>query len=159
MERNLTAGLFHASATLGIAESAARAALDGAARRGTTDGRTRSLAASNAMDLTLARSALSRGASLVDAHEAAFASSFGPASDITELFVEAQTVKTVVGEAASRVVERSLAMTGGGGFLNGNPIARAYRDVKAGSFMNPLAANRAYELVGMAALGLEPALS
>jgi alkylation response protein AidB-like acyl-CoA dehydrogenase len=56
-------------------------------------------------------------------------------------------------------VERSLAMTGGGGFLNGHPIARAYRDVRAGTFMNPLAANRAYEVVGMAELGLEPSLS
>ena len=57
------------------------------------------------------------------------------------------------------MVERALAMTGGGGFLNGHPIARAYRDVRAGTFMNPLAANRAYEVVGMAALGLDPALS
>ena len=111
------------------------------------------------MDLTLARATLSRGALLIDAHEAAYPDSAGPDDAITSLFVEIQAVKTVVGEASARVVERSLAMTGGGGFLNGHPIARAYRDVRAGTFMNPLAANRAYELVGMAALGLEPALS
>jgi alkylation response protein AidB-like acyl-CoA dehydrogenase len=159
MERNLSAGLFHASASLGIAESSFRVALDGVAARGVSDGRTRELAASNAMDLTLARSTLSRGALLLDAHEAEHPDSAGDPDSIVELFVEIQAVKTVVGEACARVVERSLAMTGGGGFLNGHPIARAYRDVRAGTFMNPLAANRAYELVGMAALGLDPSLS
>ena len=159
MERNLSAGLFHASSSLGIAEGAAKAALAGVAARGATDGRTRSLAAENAMDLTLARASLARGAALIDEHEAANPAAAGDPDDITALFVEAQAVKTVVGEASGRVVERSLAMTGGGGFLNGHPIARAYRDVRAGTFMNPLAANRAYEVVGMAALGLDPSLS
>jgi alkylation response protein AidB-like acyl-CoA dehydrogenase len=159
MERNLSAGLFHASASLGIAEGASRSALDGVAKRGVSDGRTRALAAENAMDLTLARAALSRGALLLDSHEASHPDSAGHPDAITELFIEIQAVKTVVGEACARVVERSLAMTGGGGFLNGHPIARAFRDVRAGTFMNPLAANRAYELVGMAALGLDPGLS
>ena len=159
MERNLSAGLFHASSSLGIAEGAAKAALAGVAKRGATDGRTRALAAENAMDLTLARASLDRGAALIDEHEAAYPGTAGDPGDITALFVEAQAVKTVVGEASGRVVERSLAMTGGGGYLNGHPIARAYRDVRAGTFMNPLAANRAYEVVGMAALGLDPSLS
>jgi len=159
MERNLAAGLFHASASLGIAEGAAKAALGGVAARGATDGRTRALAADNAMDLTMARATLSRGAALIDEHEAANPGAAGDPEAITALFVEAQAVKTVVGEASARVVERALAMTGGGGFLNGHPIARAYRDVRAGTFMNPLAANRAHEVVGMAALGLDPALS
>lgn len=159
MERNLSAGLFHASASLGIAEGASRVAVSGVAARGAVDGRTRELAASNALDLVVARSGLSRGALLLDAHEAAHPDSAGHPDSIVELFVEIQAVKTVVGEACARVVERSLAMTGGGGFLAGHPIARAYRDVRAGTFMNPLAANRAYELVGMAALGLDPALS
>jgi len=159
MERNLSAGLFHASASLGIAEGAQRQALDGLMKRGVADGRTRVLAAENAMDLTLARAALSRGAALIDEHEAAHADSAGDPAAISELFVEAQAAKTVIGEAAARVVERSLAMTGGGGFLNGHPIARAYRDVRAATFMNPLAATRAYELVGTAALGMDPCLS
>ena len=53
MERNLAAGLFHASASLGIAEGAEQR---GARRRGrarATDSRTRGLAADNAIDLTL----------------------------------------------------------------------------------------------------------
>src|SRR5215207_8793109 len=43
MERNLLAGLFHASASLGIAESAASAATAAASRRGEPDARTRML--------------------------------------------------------------------------------------------------------------------
>jgi hypothetical protein len=40
--------------------------------------------------------------------------------------------------------------------LNGSPLARAYRDVRAGAFMHPLGANRAYDHLARVALG-EPA--
>jgi len=36
--------------------------------------------------------------------------------------------------------------------LRGHPLNRAYRDVRAGAFMHPLGANRAYDLVGDSAL-------
>jgi alkylation response protein AidB-like acyl-CoA dehydrogenase len=61
----------------------------------------------------------------------------------------------VVNEGAARIVDRALALSGGAGYLNGHPLARAYRDVRAGSFMHPLGANRAYELLGDVALGRE----
>ena len=64
------------------------------------------------------------------------------------MFAEAQAAKAFVNEAALRVVDRALALSGGAGYLNGSPLARAYRDVRAGAFMHPLGANRAYELVG-----------
>ena len=75
------------------------------------------------------------------------------------LFTEAQLAKTFVNEAAVRVVDHALALSGGAGYVNGSPLARAYRDVRAGAFMHPLGANRAYELAGRVALGLEPDLS
>jgi alkylation response protein AidB-like acyl-CoA dehydrogenase len=148
MERNLLAGLFHASASLGIAESAASAATDGASRRGELDARTRMLIAENAIDLGACRATLSRAATLAgdsDGH-------------VVALFAETQAAKAFVNEAAARIVDRALAISGGAGYLNGHPLARAYRDVRAGSFMHPLGANRAYELVGDVALGREPAL-
>jgi alkylation response protein AidB-like acyl-CoA dehydrogenase len=55
-------------------------------------------------------------------------------------------------------VDRALALAGGAGYLNGSPLARAYRDVKAGSFMRPLGATRAYELLGDFALDRPPNL-
>jgi L-evernosamine nitrososynthase len=51
-----------------------------------------------------------------------------------------------------------MAASGGAGYLNGHPLARAYRDVRAGSFMHPLASNRAYEFLVDVALGREVAL-
>ena len=61
--------------------------------------------------------------------------------------------KAFVNEAAGRAVDRALALSGGAGYLNGSPLARAYRDVKAGTFMHPLGANRAYDHLAHAALG------
>jgi hypothetical protein len=71
---------------------------------------------------------------------------------------EAQTAKTFIGEAAVRIVDRTLALSGGAGYLNGSPLARAYRDVRATAFMHPLGANRAYAFLGEIAAGREPSL-
>jgi len=146
MSRNLNAGLFHAAASLGIAEAAQDQALD-AARRA-DDARTRALVAESAMDLSAARGALSRAAQLVDERR----------ENVAALFAEAQAAKTFTNDAASRVVDRALALAGGAGYRSGHPLARAYRDVRAGAFMHPLGANRAYDLVGRVALGADPAI-
>jgi alkylation response protein AidB-like acyl-CoA dehydrogenase len=159
MERNLTAGLFHASASLGIAEASDSLANRKIVERGRAleDTRARLLAAENAIELSASRGVFSRAATLIDDHYAANPTSDGSDEELTGLFAEAQAAKTFVNEAAARVVERALALSGGAGYLNGSPIARAYRDVRAGAFMNPLGADRAYELVGRVALGLAPA--
>ena len=158
MERNLVSGLFHAAAALGIAESA-----DGIARRGIAgringDAHPRMQVADNAIDLTASRGVLSRAAALIDEHRAANQASDGSADQLGALFAEAQAAKAFVNEAAARVVERALALSGGAGYVNGSPLARAYRDVKAGSFMHPLGANRAYDYLGRVALGEETSL-
>jgi alkylation response protein AidB-like acyl-CoA dehydrogenase len=150
MERNLAAGLFHASASLGIAEAADRTAA-AAARRGELDARARTLIGENAIELSACRASLSRAATLLDEHD-------GPESDVLALFAEAQAAKAFVNETAARVVDRALALSGGAGYLNGHPLARAYRDVKAGAFMHPLGANRAYEFLADVSLGRKPAL-
>lgn len=144
MERNLVAGLFHASASLGIAESAdgiARSRVDGLAR-------SRMHVADNAVDLAAARAVLSRAAALIDADP----------SPVAALFAEAQAAKAFVNEAAARIVERALAVAGGAGYAGRGPLARAYRDVRAASFMHPLGAGRAYDYLAAAALGEAVAL-
>jgi alkylation response protein AidB-like acyl-CoA dehydrogenase len=155
MERNLAAGLFHAAASLGIAESA-----DATARRGRVNGdaRPRMQVADNAVDLAAARGVLDRAASLIDAHRAANPATDGSADELGALFAEAQAAKAFVNDAAARIVERALALSGGAGYLNGSPLARAYRDVKAGSFMHPLGANRAYDYLADVALGAAASL-
>jgi alkylation response protein AidB-like acyl-CoA dehydrogenase len=157
LDRNLTSGLFHASASLGIAEAAfARVAVPDRVR---DDARANMLVAESAIDLSAARGALARAASLIDEHYAAHPADQGSDEEIVALFSEAQAAKAFVGEAATRVVDRALALSGGAGYLNGSPLARAYRDVRAGAFMHPLGANRVYGFLARTALGLRPQLS
>ena len=158
MERNLVAGLFHAAASLGIAESADQLARTGISGRINGDARPRMQVADNAVDLAAARGVLSRAAALIDAHRAANPASDGSAEELGALFAEAQAAKAFVNEAATRIVDRALALSGGAGYVNGSPLARAYRDVKAGSFMHPLGANRAYDYLGQVALGEQTSL-
>jgi alkylation response protein AidB-like acyl-CoA dehydrogenase len=158
MERNLVAGLFHAASSLGIAESADAIARRGVAGRINGDARPRTQVADNAVDLAASRAILSRAAALIDEHRAANPASDGSADELRALFAEAQAAKAFVNEAAAQVVERALALSGGAGYVNGSPLARAYRDVKAGSFMHPLGANRAYDYLGRVALGEEASL-
>jgi alkylation response protein AidB-like acyl-CoA dehydrogenase len=154
MERNLAAGLFHASASLGIAESA-----DAASRLGgQQSAHARMLTAETAIDLAAARAVLARAATLIDEHRAANPTGDGSAAELRFLFAESQAAKAFVNEAAARVVARALALSGGAGYRNGSPLARAYRDVRAGAFMHPLGANRAYDHLADVALGVTASL-
>jgi alkylation response protein AidB-like acyl-CoA dehydrogenase len=116
------------------------------------------LVADNAVDLAASRGVLSRAAALIDEHRAANPASDGTADELRALFAEAQAAKAFINEAAARVVDRALALSGGAGYVNGSSLARAYRDVKAGSFMHPLGANRVYDYLGEVALGNDAAL-
>src|SRR5215218_2423271 len=158
MERNLVAGLFHAAASLGIAESADQVARRAIAGRINGAARPRMQIADSAVDLAGARGILSRAAALIDNHRAANPASDGSAEQLTALFAEAQAAKAFVNDAAARIVDRALALSGGAGYLNGSPLARAHRDVKAATFMHPLGANRAYDHLAGVALGEEPPL-
>jgi alkylation response protein AidB-like acyl-CoA dehydrogenase len=158
MERNLVAGLFHAAAALGIAESADELARRGVAGRINGDARPRMQVAANAIALAASRGVLSRAATLIDEHRAANPASDGSAAELSALFAETQAAKAFINEAAGGVVDRALALSGGAGYVNGSPLARAYRDVRAGSFMHPLGANRAYDYLGQVALGEQTSL-
>ncbi len=144
-------GLFHASASLGIAEAAfARATQP---ERIGDDARGRMLVAESAIDLSAARAALARAARADRRAPRRQPGGDGTEEEIIALFAEGQAAKTFVSEAATRVVDRALALSGGAGYLNGSPLARAYRDVRAGAFMHPLGANRAYDFLADVALG------
>lgn len=158
MERNLGAGLFHAAAALGIAESTHASISSQLARRQDLDPRTQVLAAEALIDLSACRAVFARAAALIDEHHALNPTSAGTAESLTSLFAEAQSAKAFIGEAAVRIVDRALALSGGAGYLNGSPLARAYRDVRATAFMHPLGANRAYTFLGQLAAGRRPDL-
>jgi alkylation response protein AidB-like acyl-CoA dehydrogenase len=158
LERNLGAGLFHAAAALGIAESADAHAVSRLARRADLDPHTRMLVAENVVDLSACRAVISRAASLIDEHYTLNPTARGTSDELTRLFGEAQSAKLFIGEAALRIVDRALALSGGAGYLNGSPLARAYRDVRALPFMHPLGASRAYAFLGQLAAGRETSL-
>jgi len=161
LERNLTAGLFHGAASLGIAESAHERAVRPLAGRGSGNGaaRGRVLVAENAVDLSTCRAALGRAAALIDDHHAAHPESDGPDDDLVALFAEVQAAKTFSADAALRIVDRALALSGGAGYMSHHPLSRAYRDVRAAAFMHPLGSNRAYDFLAHVALGGEPSLN
>ena len=157
LERNLAAGLFHASASLGIAEAAFAAAAR--PERIGDDARARMLVAEATVELSASRAAIARAAGLIDDHHAAHPAEIGGERDITALFAEGQAAKTFVTDACARVVDRALSLSGGAGYLNGSLLARAYRDVRAGAFMHPLGANRAYSFLADIALGRAASLA
>jgi alkylation response protein AidB-like acyl-CoA dehydrogenase len=152
MERNLVAGLFHAAASLGVAESADAIARQGLAGRVNGDGRPRMQVADNAVDLAAARGVLSRAGALIDDRLDADRAPALSGEELEALFAESQAAKAFVGEAAIRIVDRAMALSGGAGYLNGSPLARAYRDVRAGGFMHPLGSNRLYDYLARVVL-------
>jgi L-evernosamine nitrososynthase len=151
MEANLNAGLFHAASSVGIAEAARELAVGPAVGR-ELDARSRMLVAETAIALGAARASLARAALLVDEHLE------GAGTELCEVFAEVQGAKTFINETAVRIVDMALALAGGAAYRGTHPLSRLYRDVRAGAFMHPLGANRAYEFVAEAALGREPSL-
>ena len=73
-----------------------------------------------------------------------------------QLIKSAACAKKFVMDQACAVVDRALTLYGGGGFLNDSTLARLYRDVRAGPFMQPWARNQAIEFIGKVSLGLDP---
>jgi alkylation response protein AidB-like acyl-CoA dehydrogenase len=158
MDRNLIAGLLHAAAALGIAETAVADAVAQLRRRTDLDPYTQIVAAGADIDLAAARAVFSRAAALIDEHYRLNPTALGTPDELTNLFAEAQRAKAFISTAAVSVVDRALALSGGAGYLNGSRLARAYRDVRATGFMHPLGANRAYAFLGELAAGRSPSL-
>ena len=73
-----------------------------------------------------------------------------------ELMQSYQAAKWVVNRGAIGIVDKAMDLAGGGGFMAGNVLARLYRDVRAGPFMQPHAAVDIRRYVGQVALGLYP---
>jgi alkylation response protein AidB-like acyl-CoA dehydrogenase len=113
-------------------------------------------AAENSIDLAAARAVFSRALSMIDEYYESHPTERGTLNEVGPVFSEVQRAKTFVNQAAVRILDRSLAMSGGTAYMNGNPLSRLYRDARAGAFMHPLGSNVAMEYLGAATLGLRP---
>jgi alkylation response protein AidB-like acyl-CoA dehydrogenase len=110
------------------------------------------------IDLTTCRALLDGVGRLLDEHIANRPVAEVTIDELHQLNKEFQAVKLVVNRKAIEIVDRALTVSGGAGYMAGNPLSRLYRDVRAGPFMQPLSPVEAHEYIGKVALGLDPTL-
>ena len=102
---------------------------------------------------------LGRTATMADAFFSQHPAGRVPLGELHELMKDFQCTKWFVNRKAIEIVDRALTASGGAGYLNTNPLARLYRDVRAGPFMQVFSPNEAFEYIGKVALGIDPRLS
>lgn len=103
--------------------------------------------------LFTARAALSRAGRQVDACFARPDDELdGEALDL--LMREFQAAKLVVNRRSIDVVDKALQISGGTGYLSASPLARHYRDVRAGPFMQAWSPNEAFDELARSVLGM-----
>ena len=67
-----------------------------------------------------------------------------------------QAAKWTVNRGAIDIVSKAMDLAGGSGYMSSSPLARLYRDVRAGPFMQPHAATDIRTYVGQVALERYP---
>jgi alkylation response protein AidB-like acyl-CoA dehydrogenase len=146
---------------LGIAEAARDAAVDLAlsrkrsksGRRMAERGAVQHLIGEVEVDVHVMRAAVEHCARLLDA---TVGSRFPSHDEMVAAMRHFQATKAFVNQRAIEAVDRALRATGGAGFMASSPVARMYRDVRAGPFMQPWSPLEVYGYLGRLALGMEP---
>lgn len=162
LEEIMASGPAHAAASLGVAEAAHAASIAAVCKKRQKSPGTpirsfvQERAAENSIDLAAARAVFSRSLRMMDKYHDSHPSDRGTLAEVSAVFAEVQRAKAFINAAAVRISDRAIAMAGGSGYMSGSPLARHYRDARAGSFMHPLGANTAIEYLGAHTLGLQP---
>ena len=147
---------------LGIAETAPELAISAINRRdGSLYPMNQTTIAENEIDLAAARGILSRGAQYYDEfYQTGVEFPVGEIDNSPEtafkMIKNGACTKKFVMETAATIVDRCVTLYGGGAYVSDNPMAKLYRDVRAGQFMQPWARNQAIEIIGKVALDLDP---
>lgn len=147
-------------AFLGIAEHARDLALAAARRtarraKGTehaADPGVRRLVGEIEVALAESRALLARAAVHFDDLVAGGSAEDVPLAQVQEANALLQAAKLVVQRRAIEVVDTAMTVAGGSSYLAGSPLARLYRDVRAGPFMQPFSPVEAYDYIGRVAL-------
>jgi alkylation response protein AidB-like acyl-CoA dehydrogenase len=111
------------------------------------------------IDLASARAMLARTATTADAFFSHYPAGTVPLSELHDLMKDFQCTKWFVNRKAIEIVDRAMTASGGAGYLNASPLARLYRDVRAGPFMQLFSPNEAFEYIGKVTLGIDPHLA
>jgi alkylation response protein AidB-like acyl-CoA dehydrogenase len=142
---------------LGIAEAAREHALTALRSRGGRDRRgIQHTVAEIEIDLAMARAMMSRTAMMLDAVFREHSAGPIPLETLHEAMKDFQCTKWVVTRKACDIVDRTMTLSGGAGYLSKSPLSRLYRDVRAGPFMQPFAPTEAFEYIGKVTLGVDP---
>ena len=147
---------------LGIAETAHELAISAIHRRdGSLYPMNQTTIAENELALAAARGILSRGAQYYDEfYQTGVEFPVGEIDNSPEtafkMIKNGACTKKFVMETAATIVDRCVTLYGGGAYVSDNPMAKLYRDVRAGQFMQPWARNQAIEIIGKVALDLDP---
>jgi alkylation response protein AidB-like acyl-CoA dehydrogenase len=142
---------------LGIAESAHARSIDSLVRRCDSvpdDPHAMMNLADNIVDLNAMRASLDLSGRRIDDYFAAFPCGDATVTEAQAITADVQAAKAFICAGAQRVTDRALALSGGAGYMAAHPLAKAWRDARAGAFMHPFGANRAFDLVARTALGL-----
>jgi alkylation response protein AidB-like acyl-CoA dehydrogenase len=102
---------------------------------------------------------LARTATAADAFFGQHPAGRVPLDELHALMKDFQCTKWFVNRKAIEIVDRALTASGGAGYLNTSPLARLYRDVRAGPFMQLFSPNEAFEYIGKVTLGIDPQLA
>jgi alkylation response protein AidB-like acyl-CoA dehydrogenase len=163
VEAQVSGGIGVLGACLGVAEAARAQVVAGLATRTARGAAVAERAGIQhhlaELEVTLAslRAVLGRAGLLADGFFAARAP--GAPDDMEgahRLFREFQCAASIVNRGAVEVVDAALTLSGGSAAAG--PLARLYRDVRSGPFMQLSSPTEAMEYIGKAVLGLEPAV-
>lgn len=94
------------------------------------------------------------GSALMTADAAAADLSQDPAERGRRMMLPYQCAKLIVNQLAPAIVSDCLTLIGGASYLAAHPLARLYRDVRAGGFMHPYAYVDGVDFLSGQALGL-----
>lgn len=109
-----------------------------------------------AIELAQCRAVLGAAAVQMDEYGERHASSPASMEEAHGLMSDYQVAKWTVNRGAIGVVSKAMDLLGGSGYTNSAALARLYRDVRAGPFMQPFGPAELREYVGKVALQQYP---
>ena len=110
--------------------------------------------AANVVELTAMQASLDLAGRRIDDYFAEFPCGGAEFAEARAVVADVQAAKAYICAAGQRVTDRALTLSGGAGYMAAHPLAKAWRDARAGAFMHPFGANRAFDFLARTALDL-----